>query len=92
MLGHMPQQSLTISLIYDLCHANDFALVIAYRHGENVIRFIASLEINFTIETWIVVCIPNVYHLLGFSDMPSDANAKWNNNFLLSTLNCLIES
>ena len=84
--------SLTISLIYDLRYATDFALVIAYRHGENVIRFIASLEINFTIETWIIVCIPNVHHLLGFSNMSSDTNAKWNNNFLACTLNCFIES
>lgn len=83
---------LTISLIYDLSHPNDFAFIIAYRQREYMIRLIASLEINFTIESWIVVCILNVHHLLRFCYMTCDANTKWNNNFFLRTLNCIIES
>lgn len=84
---------LTIRFIDDLSHAYDVALVVANGHAKNRVGLVAGLQIDFAIESCILVCLLYVNHLLCLGHHAGNTNAEWNDNFLCAgPLHCILQS
>jgi hypothetical protein len=84
--------SLTVRFVDNLRDTDDFSLVITYRHRQNDICFVTSLEVDFAVEARILVGVLDVDDVLRLGHVTSDADAERDNELLrLGMLDGVVE-
>lgn len=74
---------LTVGFVNDLRHPNHLPLIVADRHGQDDVRFVAGLLVDFAVEARILVRFLDVDGFVRLCDGTGNANAERNDDFVL---------